>query len=106
MLDYIFKRLLLLIPTLLGVMTINFLLMQLSPGGPVEQSIAKMENLSQITEAPTGSNTLYKGSVGLDSELIMLKCYGVLCASTLARAFTHNQACYQSSLKNSLCLSL
>ena len=53
MLGYILKRLLLLIPTLLGVMTINFLLMQLSPGGPVEQSIAKMENLSQITEAPT-----------------------------------------------------
>ena len=78
MLGYILKRLLLLIPTLLGVMTINFLLMQLSPGGPVEQSIAKMENLSQITEAPTGSNTLYKGSVGLDSELIeeIKKLYG------------------------------
>lgn len=78
MLGYILKRLLLLIPTLLGIMTINFLLMQLSPGGPVEQSIAKMENLSQITEAATGSNTLYKGSVGLDSEFIeeIKKLYG------------------------------
>lgn len=78
MLGYILKRVLLLIPTLVGVMSINFLLMQLSPGGPVEQSIAKMENLGKPSEAAVGANTLYKGSVGLDSELIeeIKKLYG------------------------------
>lgn len=78
MLGYILKRLLLIIPTLLGVMTINFLLMQLSPGGPVEQSIARLEGLGHLSEASAGTNSIYKGSIGLDSELIeeIKKLYG------------------------------
>ena len=78
MLSYIVKRLILIIPTLIGVMSINFLLMQLSPGGPVEQTIAKIENLGHLSEASTGSNALYKGSVGLEPELIeeIKKLYG------------------------------
>lgn len=75
---YIFKRLLLIIPTLLGVMTINFLLMQLAPGGPVEQTIAKLESINHLSEASVGQNRLYKGSVGLEPELIeeIKKLYG------------------------------
>lgn len=42
MLTYILKRLLLMIPTLLGALTITFLVIQLVPGGPVEQLIAEM----------------------------------------------------------------
>ncbi|MFZ3184079.1 MAG: microcin ABC transporter permease, partial [Pseudomonas sp.] len=41
MLAYIIRRLLLIIPTLLGILLINFLIVQAAPGGPVEQMIAK-----------------------------------------------------------------
>ncbi|MEM6566402.1 MAG: microcin ABC transporter permease, partial [Pseudomonadota bacterium] len=40
---YILRRLLLIIPTLFGVMVINFALVQFVPGGPVEQAIANMQ---------------------------------------------------------------
>ncbi|SIT84278.1 microcin C ABC transporter permease YejB [Pontibaca methylaminivorans] len=40
---YIARRLLLIIPTLLGIMIINFVLVQFVPGGPIEQIIAQME---------------------------------------------------------------
>lgn len=40
---YILRRLLLIIPTLLGIMVINFILVQFVPGGPVEQVIAQMQ---------------------------------------------------------------
>ncbi|RDU59163.1 microcin C ABC transporter permease YejB [Helicobacter marmotae] len=75
---YFLRRLLLIIPTLLGVMSINFILMQLSPGGPIEREIAKIENLGHLSEAALGSNTLYKGSIGLDPEFIeeIKKLYG------------------------------
>lgn len=78
MLGYIFKRCLLIIPTLIGVMSINFLLMQLSPGGPVEQTIAKIENQGHIGEASVGQNSIYKGSIGLEPELVLeiKKLYG------------------------------
>ncbi|MEL6519646.1 MAG: ABC transporter permease subunit [Pseudomonadota bacterium] len=40
---YILRRLLLIIPTLLGIMLINFVLIQFVPGGPIEQIIAQVE---------------------------------------------------------------
>ncbi len=39
---YIARRLLLIIPTLLGIMIINFFVIQIVPGGPVEQLIAQI----------------------------------------------------------------
>ena len=42
MLAYIIRRLLLMIPTLLGIMVINFLIIQFVPGGPIEQIIAQV----------------------------------------------------------------
>src|SRR3546814_1384408 len=42
MLSYIVRRLLLIIPTLFGIMLINFLVVQVLPGGPVEQVIAEL----------------------------------------------------------------
>ena len=39
---YLIKRLLLIIPTLFGIMLINFAIVQFVPGGPVEQLIAQM----------------------------------------------------------------
>ncbi len=41
---YIFKRLCLIIPTLLGIMTLNFFIVQMAPGGPVEQMLSKIEH--------------------------------------------------------------
>ncbi len=43
MVAYIIRRLLLVIPTLLGVMIVNFALIQFVPGGPVEQVLAQLE---------------------------------------------------------------
>ena len=40
---YIIRRLLLIIPTLIGIMVVNFALIQFVPGGPIEQIIANME---------------------------------------------------------------
>ena len=40
---YILRRLLLIIPTLLGVLIINFVLVQFVPGGPIEQAIARAQ---------------------------------------------------------------
>ena len=40
MLAYIIRRLLLIIPTLFGIMTLNFLIVQAAPGGPIEQIVA------------------------------------------------------------------
>ena len=42
MLAYILKRVLLMIPTLLGALTITFVVMQFVPGGPVEQILADL----------------------------------------------------------------
>ena len=43
MLAYIVRRLLLIIPTLFGIMVINFVIVQLAPGGPVETIIARIQ---------------------------------------------------------------
>src|SRR5690606_37807854 len=43
MLAYIVRRLLLILPTILGILLINFIIVQAAPGGPVEQMIAKLE---------------------------------------------------------------
>ena len=43
MLSYILRRLLLVIPTLFGIMVINFVVVQFAPGGPVEQAIAEWQ---------------------------------------------------------------
>ena len=46
---YILRRLLLIIPTLLGIMTINFFIVQAAPGGPVEQVIAELTGTGAAT---------------------------------------------------------
>ena len=64
---YILKRLLLIIPTLFGIITLNFFIIQAAPGGPVEQMIAKLE--SQNLQGEVSSGGIYKNQ-GLDSETI------------------------------------
>ena len=67
---YILKRLLLMIPTLFGVMLLTFAVTQFVPGGPVEQLIHKMQTQGQAKggEASGGSQRLYRGNAGLDKE--------------------------------------
>lgn len=88
MLFYFLRRVLLIIPTLFGIMVINFVIIQAAPGGPVEQMIAKMRGDSlNATTRLTGSSeeigasthqlgdsqlfeSKYQGAHGLDPELI------------------------------------
>ncbi len=74
---YILKRLLLMIPTLLGVMLLTFIVIQFVPGGPIEQIIAQLENpgeggsrLDSGTENKGESTGTYRGAEGLDPEFI------------------------------------
>ncbi len=82
---YILRRLLLMIPTLLGIMAISFLVIQFAPGGPVEQVIAKLTNQGGgsgdrisggggDSGAPAldagGESSQYRGAQGLDPEFI------------------------------------
>jgi len=73
---YILKRLLLMIPTLIGVLLITFIVIQFVPGGPVEQLVAQLKGQGAQGEASTGIQGLYRGAQGLDSErLAELKAY-------------------------------
>lgn len=79
---YIFRRLLLMIPTLWIIITINFFIIQTAPGGPVEQAMAQaigLDNdvLDRVTSAnreevqsPDGDSSDYRGARGLDPEVI------------------------------------
>jgi microcin C transport system permease protein len=78
---YILRRLLLVLPTLLGIMIINFALVQFVPGGPIEQIIAQQQGGGDVfsgisgggseIESEAGSaNDRYAGSRGLPPEFI------------------------------------
>ncbi len=85
MLAYILRRLLLIIPTLFGILVINFVIIQAAPGGPVEQMIAKLEGFEGATSRIAGggaevsvAGSNYRGAQGLDPQLIaeIEKMYG------------------------------
>ncbi len=71
---YLIKRLLLIIPTLLGVLTLTFLLAQFAPGGPVERIMAQLSgaDVAGKPSAPGGEGvgSKYRGSQGLDQKFI------------------------------------
>ena len=87
MLAYIVRRLLLIVPTLFGIMVLNFVIIQFAPGGPVEQAIARLRG--QAVEATarfsggtgelgmqggqadtSGVTSRYRGAQGIDPEII------------------------------------
>lgn len=76
MLAYILKRLLLIIPTLFGILLVNFIIVQLAPGGPVEYTLARFSGIerdtSAVASAAEGSaiQGQYRGAQGLDPDLI------------------------------------
>ena len=68
---YILRRLLLMIPTLFGVMAVTFLVIQFVPGGPVERMVSLMEkghNNGSGEVAASVQTGSYRGSKGLDPE--------------------------------------
>ncbi|MFN3662472.1 microcin C ABC transporter permease YejB [Yoonia sp.] len=77
---YIFRRLLLVIPTLIGIMIINFALVQFVPGGPIEQILANLEGRGDVFQSFAGgggdadfggqSSSDYVGARGLPPEFI------------------------------------
>ncbi|MDX1692843.1 MAG: microcin C ABC transporter permease YejB [Ketobacteraceae bacterium] len=87
---YIVRRLLFMIPTLFGILLLNFVIIQSAPGGPVEQMIAQLEGMESNTASRLGgsaraeiasqssSGSSYRGAQGLDPQLIeqIEKMYG------------------------------
>ncbi|MBU6475938.1 MAG: microcin C ABC transporter permease YejB [Alphaproteobacteria bacterium] len=88
---YVVRRLLLMIPTLFGIILLNFLIVQIAPGGPVEQMIAKLQGMNvNATQnfngsgSDTGMNaqslqrqmdmssgaSAYRGAQGLDPAFV------------------------------------
>ncbi len=80
--SYILRRLLLMIPTIVGIMAISFTVIQFAPGGPVEQVIAQLTGQADSADqrlSGGGGDLLgqggdegskYRGAQGLDPELI------------------------------------
>jgi microcin C transport system permease protein len=88
---YILRRLLLMVPTILGIMLLSFTVIQFAPGGPVEQVIAQVtgqgggamdrvsgggsdfgngQDTSHTATGATASTSKYRGAQGLDPEFI------------------------------------
>lgn len=87
MAQYILKRLLLMIPTLLGILLVSFAIVQFVPGGPVEKMIAELQGHgssatsrfsggaggdfgSASLASSTGASSQYRGAQGLDPDFI------------------------------------
>jgi microcin C transport system permease protein len=63
---YILKRLLLMVPTLLGVLLLTFVVVQFVPGGPVEQYLAE----AKAGMGAEGGGMAYRGAQGVDPQRI------------------------------------
>ena len=84
MLGYLFRRLLLIVPTLLGIMIVNFAIIQAAPGGPIDVVLAEMRGVStdptqrisggggaevQAREQRSGEGR-YRGAQGIDPAFL------------------------------------
>ena len=83
MFGYILRRILLVIPTILGIMLINFIIVQAAPGGPIQQVISKMRGDASDVDSRLGGggdqmqrdqtfgiDNSYRGAQGVDPEFI------------------------------------
>ncbi len=87
MLAYIARRILLMIPTVFGIMLVSFVIVQFAPGGPVERVIAQLQGLdsgggrlggggsdvgaaSQAQAGLSGESSKYRGAQGLDPKFV------------------------------------
>ena len=67
---YILKRLLLMIPTLFGILLLTFAVIQFVPGGPVEQMVAQLQGRDTGGEGAAASGAGYRGRQGVDAARI------------------------------------
>lgn len=67
---YIAKRLLLMLPTLIGVIAITFAVIQFVPGGPVEQMLAELKGQVGAGEVSSRGPADYRGRQGIDAERV------------------------------------
>lgn len=76
--SYILKRLLLMIPTLFGILLITFVVIQFVPGGPVEQMVAQFQGFEAGGEGPGAAEGGYRGRQGVDAVRVeeIKKLYG------------------------------
>ena len=105
MLSYILKRLLLMVPTLLGVLTVTFIVIQFVPGGPIEQLMA------EARIGKSGEGSAYKAGRDSDAKQLaeLKKLYGFdkpahvryiemisnFMRFDLGRSFLHNKDVWQ-----------
>jgi len=81
MIYYLIKRILAMVPTLFGVLTLTFIVTQFVPGGPVENALARIDDDSARTGAEgaaSGGSWGYSGRQGIDDKQIesLTKLYG------------------------------
>ncbi|MDQ2801289.1 MAG: microcin C ABC transporter permease YejB [Pseudomonadota bacterium] len=72
---YLIRRLLLVVPTLFGIIAINFVVVQFAPGGPVEQMVAQLRGRGTMTQisgqaSDAGAQGTYRGASGLDPHVV------------------------------------
>ena len=81
MFAYIIRRIALIPLTLFGIITLNFIIVQLAPGGPVERALAQIKGMEMhgipglsgggdIARSSGGNNNLYRGAQGLDPAFV------------------------------------
>jgi microcin C transport system permease protein len=86
---YVIRRLLLMIPTILGILLVSFIIVQFAPGGPIERIISQLQGTDVSATARIGGGTAgdfgpgaqtgaagdvesrYRGAQGLDPEFIL-----------------------------------
>lgn len=78
MITYLIRRLLLLIPTFIGITLMTFILINLAPGSPVEQKIQAIRFGSQLGSGGGGGGVNARGDTGVNEEVIeqLKKQYG------------------------------
>lgn len=123
--SYILKRILLMIPTLLGILTITFVVIQFVPGGPVEQMVSQLQGRNAGGEGPAAGGAGYRGRQGVDAARIeeikqlygfdkpagarYLQMLGQFARFDLGRSFFHNKdvwALIQEKLPVSISLGM
>ena len=65
---YLARRILLMVPTLLGILLVSFTIIQFVPGGPVEQLVNELTHRGAPGEASAGGAAAYRGAQGLDPQ--------------------------------------
>jgi len=111
--SYILKRLLLMIPTLFGILLITFIIIQFVPGGPVEQMVAQLQgrDAGGVGEGPARGESAYRGRQGVDAARVeeikklygfdkpaparFLQMLGQFARFDLGKSFFHNKDVWQ-----------